>query len=178
MHPRILKELVDVVAEPLSVRSEKLQLSGKVPSDWKKGTITSICEKGRPGDLQASEPHLCAWGADPLGRDVMAHMKHRGDPRQDHPWIQQGQFVLCPNKTVCLQKGRLCLNNLVAIIYQDLCKVFDMIPHHILISMLKRDTFEGWTTRWIKNWLYGHSKNIVVNSSTFRWSQSPFALPL
>lgn len=70
IHPRVLKELADVIARPLSNIFQQSSECGEVPVDWRMANIVSIFKKGKKEDpvsltsvpgkiiLGVSEKHL------------------------------------------------------------------------------------------------------------------------
>ncbi|KGL72726.1 RNA-directed DNA polymerase from mobile element jockey, partial [Tinamus guttatus] len=50
MHPRVLRELAEVIAKPLSIIFDRCQRMGEVPEDWKKVNVMPVFKKGKKED--------------------------------------------------------------------------------------------------------------------------------
>lgn len=50
IHLRILRELVEELAKPLSILYQQPWLSGEVPADWRLANVTPIYMKGQRAD--------------------------------------------------------------------------------------------------------------------------------
>ncbi|KFV63615.1 hypothetical protein N307_09143, partial [Dryobates pubescens] len=51
MHPRVLRELAEVTARPLSIIFGKSWQTGEVPGDWRRAITTPVFKKGKKEDL-------------------------------------------------------------------------------------------------------------------------------
>ena len=68
IHPRVLRELADVTAGPLSIIYQRSWSSGEVSDDWRLANVTHIYKKGHKEDMgQACMPDLGARKGDGTG---------------------------------------------------------------------------------------------------------------
>lgn len=56
LHPRVLRELVDVVAKPLSIILPQSWLTWDVLADWRLANVTPIFKKGWKDDPGSYRP--------------------------------------------------------------------------------------------------------------------------
>jgi len=50
-----------------------------------------------------------------------------------------------------------------------LYKVFDTVPHDILVAKLEKSIFDGWTTFWIRNGCIVTLREFVVSGLMSKW---------
>jgi len=56
IHPRVLKELADVLTKPLSITYQQSLLTGDVPVDWMSADVTPVYKKGWKEDPGSYRP--------------------------------------------------------------------------------------------------------------------------
>ncbi|CAM4595630.1 unnamed protein product [Caretta caretta] len=183
LHPRVLKELADVIAEPLAIIFENSWLSGEVPGDRKKAIVVPIFKKGKKEDPGNYRPVSLTSVPGKIMEQVLKEsiLKHL----EERKVIRNSQHGFT--------KGKSCLTNLIAfydeitgsvdegkavdVLFLDFSKAFDTVSHSILVSKLKKYGLDGCTTRWVESWLDCRAQWIVINGSMSSWQLVSSGVP-
>jgi len=174
MHPRVLRELADVIAELPSIIFER-SWRIKVPEDWRKANVTPIFKEGKkedPGNYRlVSLLSVPGEGMEQLLLDIISKQV------EEKKVIRSSQHGFA--------KGKSCLTNLIAyydgmtgwvdagrdvdVVYLNFSKAFDTVSHNILLGKLRKYGLDELTVKWTENCLNGRTQSVDISSAECGW---------
>ncbi|CAM4590572.1 unnamed protein product [Lepidochelys kempii] len=183
MHPRVLWELADVIADPLAIISENSWQLGEVSDDWKKENIVPILKKGKkekPENYRLTSLNSVHGKImnQVLKESILKHLKERKVIRNSQHGFTKGKS--CLTKLISFSHeitGSVDMAKAVDVIYLDFSKAFGMVSHSILTSKLKKYRLDEWTIRWIESWLDCWTQQVVINGSMPSWQPLSSRVP-
>ncbi|CAM5111388.1 unnamed protein product, partial [Natator depressus] len=183
LHPRVLKELAAVIAEPLAIIFENSWRTGEVPDDWKKANVVPIFKKGKKEDPGNYRPVSLTSVPGKIMEQVLKEsiLKHLHERK------------VIRNSQHGFTKGRSCLTNLIAfydeitgsvdegkavdVLFLDFSKAFDTVSHSILVSKLRKYGLDECTIRRVESWLDCRAQRVVINGSMSSWQPVSSGVP-
>jgi len=153
MHPRVLRELADVIAEPLCIIFERSWRTGEVPKDWRKASVTPIFKKGKKEDPGNYRPvSLASIPGKVMEQLILEVIIKQVEEKKVIRSSQHG-----------FTKGKSCLTNFIAfydgmtgwvdegravdVVYVDFSKAFDTVSHNSLLGKLSKCGLDEWSVR-------------------------------
>ena len=170
VYPRVLKELADVIAGPLSTIFTTSFNTGKLPNIWKIGNICAIFKKGSKQDCNNYRPVsltsiACKVMESIIRDDIMSYMTRNN-------LFSNKQYGFLPHRSTVQQLLKILDDWTEALdddttleaIYMDFQKAFDTVPHDRLLKKLHNYGIRGPLHSWIKDFLKGRSQKVVINN--------------
>ena len=169
LHPKLLKELADIIAGPIAQLFNMTIEDNVLPTDWKKAFVSPIYKKGarnlavnyRPISLTSI---LCKTMEKLIRETVMDHlMKQSLLSDKQHGFISGRSTTtqLLVYLDICTRA--IVDNNVIDVIYLDFWKAFDTVPHQRLLGKLESYGIKGNILKWIKAFLVGRTQEVIVN---------------
>lgn len=183
MSPRIITKITDSIADPLCNIFNSSLSDGIVPDDWKRANVTPIHKNG--SRLQASNyrpisltSQLCKTMETILREKLVGHLEGLELVYDTQHGFRKGRSSLS-NLLTFLDRATRILDSgqCLDVIYLDLAKAFDKVPHERLRRKLKSHGIVGEVGRWIGNWLRDRKQRVCINGKESSWRNVTSGVP-
>ena len=183
LSPRLLRELCEELAYPVTRVFRQSMDTGVVPADWRDADVTPIFKKGRREQAENYRPisltsQLSKILESILKDQIVAHLDKNNLIRES----QHG-----------FRKGRSCTTNLLTFleyvtkhldgrepvdaVFLDFSKAFDKVPHARLLAKVRAHGIDGKVAEWIAAWLSGRRQQVCVRGRRSGWRRVLSGVP-
>ena len=159
LHPRIIHELRDVLVSPLTTLFTQSMNQGILPNDWKMSTVTPVFKKGRKDVIDNYRPISltcisCKIMESIIRNKLMEYFFINNLFSSKQYGFIKGRSTVLQLLKVSDDWTKLLENKgQIDIIYTDLEKAFDKVPHQRLLSKLHSYGINTVLISWIKSFL-------------------------
>ncbi|PKU39480.1 rna-directed dna polymerase from mobile element jockey- hypothetical protein [Limosa lapponica baueri] len=182
IHPRVLRELAEVIAGPLSIIFERSWRIGEVPEDWRKPDVIPVFKKGKKEDPGNYRPvSLTSIPGKVMERLILGaiseHMEEKKAISSQHGFTKGKS---CQTNLIAFYDGMtgwMDEKRVVGVVYLDFSKAFDTVSHNILIAKLKKYGLDEWTVKWIENWLKDRAQRVAIRGTESSWKPVTSGVP-
>uniref|UniRef100_A0A7M4FEY8 Reverse transcriptase domain-containing protein n=1 Tax=Crocodylus porosus TaxID=8502 RepID=A0A7M4FEY8_CROPO len=183
LHPRVLRELASIIAQPLARIFESSWRSGEVPDDWKRANVVPIFKKGRKADLANYRPisltSILGKVLEKIIKEAILNRLAEGNILRDtqHVFVAGRSYLtnlisFYDHVTYHLDKGEE-----IDIIHLNFKKAFNLVSHDHLLVKLANCGLDITTIRWLGSWLRGRTQRVVVDGSQSSWCAVTSGIP-
>ena len=166
---RVLKELADELAPPLSALFNQSLESGCIPDDWSKAYVSPVFKKGNVHEASNYRPvSLTCVACKLLEHVICSHVLKYLDKQHLLSDYQHGfrKGHSCESQILITLDDLYCSfdkRNQVDVGVLDFSRAFDTVPHMRLMSKLSSLGIVGPIQKWIQAFLTGRTMSVVVD---------------
>ena len=183
LNNKILKELADVIAAPLTDRFNSSLLRATVPEIWKQANVTPVHKKDSKSNVENYRPISLLSSVGKTFERVIY--------KQIHNFLLENQ-VITPFQSG-FTRGDSAVNQLVdlyntfsraldegkevRVVFCDISKAFDRVWHRGLIAKLRHYGISGRLLKWFESYLSQRFQRVVIPGGTSEWVEIKAGVP-
>ena len=180
---RVLKETASELAPVLASIFQQSYDTGTLPQTWKDATITPIYKSGPRTDPKNYRPvsltSLCSKVMEHIVcSEVSRHLSSNNIVTPHQHGFRRG--LSCETQLVSViheWSKILDTHGQVDIIFLDLAKAFDSVPHERLLLKASYYGIRGKLHTWLRCFLTERKQRVVVNGTSSDWSAVSSGVP-